>query len=112
MKHLKKYNEEIKMSDDEITTNIKDILLELTDVGFIVRTDLRNILKMDLTKKPHIVIKKRKLGNFKFDEVSDVIDRLRDFMKINGIGMVYDNFTKTYNSDKIEYINIHFFKNK
>lgn len=78
MKHLKHYNEEHKLKGF-IWRDLKDICLELKDEGFKVDID-RWKHNIDITKSqnqrfPEI--------DFKYSEVSEVIERLKDYLSQN-----------------------------
>jgi hypothetical protein len=94
-----KFNEE-RDSKEEILENIKDILLELTDKGFIVNYNLSpdsipagwgTTGRFGHTGRPthplmksHVCISKFRKDSFEINEIFEVIDRLKEYMKDNG----------------------------
>lgn len=86
MKHLKSYNESqlsnAKVEAKDIVQNLKDICIELEDEGF--KIFLQGI-------NPHVEIH---LGiskggeDFKYGEVSEVVERMKDYMKQEGYSAV------------------------
>src|ERR1035437_509314 len=83
MKHLKRFNER---GTSEMLEDIRDICQELKDDGFyinIFQLDNYILIKLD----NYILISKRLftnhgsyLGNFDYKDVSEVIERLKDYL--------------------------------
>ena len=77
MRYLKRFNES---SSDEVIENLKDICLELTDNGFFYY----------LNPKSPIEIEIRKGKVFKWSEIADVVERLKDYLIPIGQDWKYD----------------------
>lgn len=86
-----KSSETSPLSDD-ILQDLKDILLELTDVGF--RIDINNNYPY-----PHkdILVFKPKNELFKYKEVMDVVERIKYFMKDKGYSIEVEKTNKDDN---------------
>lgn len=69
MKYLKKFNEELQ--NQEIINDINDIFLELKDEGFIIRHN---------EEFTNFYIYKNGNKIFRTDEVTDVVERLKDYL--------------------------------
>ena len=76
MKYLKSYNESISISPD-IIQELKDICLELTDKHFSI-----NIVPMGSSYELYISCEN--FNFFYYNEVSEVIDRIKYFLKSQG----------------------------
>ncbi len=73
MKHLKKYNESIEQKSLQ---DIKDILLELEDEGFITRIATRRGIAT-------ITITNHNVTYFKYPDVKETMLRLKDYLGSN-----------------------------
>lgn len=81
-------NESVDVKD--IISDIKDICLELQDLGFIIKFNMKpNIAgdKISVYRKSHIVIRKFRNKIFDSNDILEVIERLRDYMEDNGYEM-------------------------
>lgn len=94
MKYLKTYEENIfnrligkKPSlSKEIIQDIKDICLELQDEGFRVFTNQLGFNSLGNREGfyPNIEIFTKANDNFKYTDIEDVVERLKDYMKSRG----------------------------
>jgi len=94
MRYLKSFELFESINVDEyyqITDDIKYILLELTDKGFNFRTALNNTenptskfdgknFSVEIYNQTQKGLKGQKLGSFTYNEVSDYISRIYDYM--------------------------------
>lgn len=85
MKYLNTYKLYEAFVDDEDIQIIKDILLEVTDIGYQV-----SIYKM--TEYTRIIINLPYEANFQFDEIKDCVLRLKDYS-----GYRFTELTINYN---------------
>jgi hypothetical protein len=99
-----KFNEE-RDSKKEILGNIKDILLELTDEGFIVDHEFERVTIPGILNY-RIKIRRRAgnatrhvnhMGKFLISNVYDTLKRLEEYMRWNGYStIVYTGKTSDY----------------
>lgn len=95
MKHLKLFNE--SLSFDEIDRNLRDICLELSDVGFKIFICYRR------KEEIQIAISKPIPKNFIYtSEIHEIILRVLDYMQIIGWDIVVDkNKINNYNNPSV-----------
>lgn len=86
MKYLKYFNESA-LSED-VMQDLNDICLELTDVGFKV-----DIYNEDDHKD--VIIFKPNHGLFKYKEVKDVVERIKDYIKDQNYSIEIEKVNKT-----------------
>lgn len=107
MKHLKLYNESIKI-EKEILQDLKEICLDLTDddkfkiefsegetyssFAVIINRDIKENYIPRQGMPDQI---QRAYPEFSYDEISETIERLKDYMKSNG----YSTDVRFYNMD-------------
>ncbi len=91
MKYLKRYNESSESITDEVSQDIRDILLEINDIGLYTKADYYNQYKdfeIIIEHNPSIDDYSEP---FRFLDIKDCIMRLIDYMKVIG----YSNFLYT-----------------
>lgn len=108
----KSYSEEVVIKTDEIISNIKDILLELSDQGYTSRVDYKVIPPRLVTSHPEIQIYIAKLGEDSQNlplwnnedeksEFYDVIARLLTYAVTEGYKYEYSgNVLKSFDLQK------------
>lgn len=78
MKYLNSFNEKIRHASDhnmyDIMQDIKDICLELNDIGFVIKFVEAGytVIKFEIQKENY--------SSFSYDEVSEVMERIKDYM--------------------------------
>ncbi len=112
MKHLKKYNES---NSSDIVQNIKDILIELNDIGF--KSKVEHSSNKFIPSCINVTIYKYDLFNSEFGEggymryqISDVIDtifRLNSYLtdlkyKPSSIYVIFQGKSHSYTLDELE----------
>ena len=112
MNYLKTYE---SYSSQEILDTISDILLDAKDNGFDTSVDINNSKQNEY----RILITNKidfKHTQFDYNEIKDVMERLLEYLKINGINSYIQIFTdvwhpsyvNTYAKNKIKGVKILF----
>ena len=89
MKHLATFNESTNPGfPEDILQDLKDICLELKDIGFQIKTGRYvDVYKVSKNIDCIRIYKYDKVGHydtFNYNTVKEYIDRIKDYMKMNG----------------------------
>ncbi len=76
MKHLRKYNESL----EETLQDVRDILLELEDNGFVIKFSNMKQIAKPFVNVFKISIKSSKAMDFEYDDVKEALLRLSDYL--------------------------------
>ena len=98
MKYLKTYNESSSSYKEELENSIKDILLDLSDLGYECNFYFKYFNNIKVSRID-IHVKNTKFNK----EIKSVIDRLTSYLNTEGFRMTNTGFFGSGSSLKIEY---------
>jgi hypothetical protein len=85
----------------ELESYLNDILLELKDLGY--GPQIKGFIKTDYTSKPYIWIENhRRLTHNEFwDEINDIVDRIKDYLEYEGFSTDVEIINKGRTSEQV-----------